>query len=191
MGQTLLKEIWSSQRRACLILGWLVVLNLVVFMALQWWGVPLVAERENQFIQRQAVLRQSVQQHSGIEAPGAAFDRAQKELTRFYKQVPRYTEFTGLIDELMTLAAMSKLELNAIRYTSKPLDSLPLVQYGVTFTVTGSYDQVKRLVHALEQSPRVMALKDIGLQYTDSERRSGVSLRLSLETYFRPDEVSS
>ncbi len=191
MGQALLKEIWGGQRRACLILGWLIVLNLVVYLALQWWGVPLVAERENQFIQRQTVLRQSVQQGSRAEAPGVVFDRAQKDLTGFYTQVPLYAEFTGLIDELMTLASMSKLELNAIRYTSKPLETLPLQQYGVTFTVTGSYDQVKRFVHALEQSPRVMALKNIGLQYTDSERRSGVSLRLSLETYFRSGEVSS
>lgn len=191
MGKALLKEVWSGQRRACLILGWLIVLNLVVYLALQWWGVPLVAERENQFIQRQTVLRQSVQQGSSAEAPGVAFDRAQKDLTEFYTQVPLYAEFTGLIDELMTLASMSKLELNAIRYTSKPLETLPLQQYGVTFTVTGSYDQIKRFVHALEQSPRIMALKNIGLQYTDSDRRSGVSLRLSLETYFRSGEVSS
>ncbi len=191
MGASLLKEIWSGQRRSCLVLGWLIGLNLMVYLTLQWWGVPLVAERENRFIQRQAELRQSVQQGSAAEAPGVAFDRVQHELTEFYTRIPPHAEFTGLIDELVTLASRSRLELNAISYSSKPLESLSLLHYGVSFSVTGDYDQIKQFVHALEQSPRVLALQDIGLQYTDGQRRSGVSLRLSLSTYFRPGEQSS
>ena len=182
MSRLMLRELWEGQRLACLVLGGLLGLNLLVYLALQWWGVPLVAARENLFIQRQAMLRQSVQQGSLAEIPEASFARAQTELTEFYTRIPPYAEFTGLIDELVTLAAMSRLELNAIRYTSKSLETLPLLQYGVSFTVSGDYEQIKKFVYQLEQSPRILTLQNIGLHYTDSPSRSGVSLRMSLET---------
>ena len=56
------------------------------------------------------------------------------------------------------------------------------MRFELNFNVSGEYEQVKRFIHSLEQSSRLLAIKQIGLQGADDK---AVSLRLNLETYFR------
>ena len=56
------------------------------------------------------------------------------------------------------------------------------MQLDLKFNVAGDYDQIKRFIHSLEQSTRLIAIKQVGLQSANDE---GVNLRLNLETYFR------
>ena len=60
---------------------------------------------------------------------------------------------------------------------------IALLQFSLNFNVMGNYEQIKKFVHSLEQSVRLITIKQISLQGADAD---GVNLRLSLETFFRP-----
>jgi len=96
--------------------------------------------------------------------------------------VPDYQEFTGLIDELLVLSSRARLNITQISYRSEMLKEAPLLQYSLDFTVTGDYEQLKKFIFALEQSVRLITIKQISLQ---SAEETGVNLRLGLETFFR------
>ncbi|MDH3809715.1 MAG: type 4a pilus biogenesis protein PilO, partial [Desulfuromonadales bacterium] len=97
--------------------------------------------------------------------------------------VPEYREFTGLIEELLVLSSQSRLNITQISYASELLKKTPLLKFDLNFSVAGDYDQVKKFIYSLEQSVRLITIKQISLQSIDNE---GVKLGLSLETLFRP-----
>ncbi|MCK4536524.1 MAG: type 4a pilus biogenesis protein PilO [Desulfuromonadales bacterium] len=185
----LVNELWRTRRTALLALVLLLALNAVIYAVMQQFVVPKVDEHEALFIQKQTEVRRLVkQQSSASESPEQIFLRAGQDLEAFYRALPEHREFTSLVDELMTLASMSGLHLTQIAYNPEQLKEMELLRYTISFTVGGDYGQIKKFIHTLEQSPRVMAIRDILLHHEAGSRQPGVRLRLNLETYFSSEE---
>ena len=108
---------------------------------------------------------------------------ASQDLSKFQQAVPDYQEFTGLIEELLVLSGRARLNITQISYSSETLEKTPLLKFNLNFNVVGDYEQVKKFIHSLEQSVRLITIKQISLQGADGD---GVNLRLNLETFFRP-----
>lgn len=182
----MLGELWQGQRRWLVAVGLLLVVNLSLYALLQQFLVPRVAEREQRFIQRQDQARQLLHEADGMaDTPERHYLRTRQDIERFLSIVPDYEEFTGLIDELLVLAYRSDLTIRQITYATEELQSVALRQYNLAFTVNGSYENLKQFIHALEQSPRIMAIEQIALNTRDRDSGQEVSLRLSLQTVFR------
>lgn len=183
------EQLWQSQRGLLILLGVLLALNLLLFAALEQWLVPRVAEQENRFLQRQAEVRKLLHnQSSAAITPEQLYVLASQDISRFQQAVPEYQEFTGLIEELLVLSSQARLSITKISYSSEELKITPLLKFSLNFNVVGDYGQVKRFVHSLEQSARLITIKQISLQGADDD---GVNLRLSLETFFRPGSRES
>jgi type IV pilus assembly protein PilO len=179
----MLEQLWKVHRSALLFLAVLVVLNLSLFVALEKLVVPRVAEQEGLFLKQQAEIRKLLHNKGGeARNPEQLYVLASQDISRFQQAVPEYQEFTGLIEELLVLSSQAGLNITQIGYSSTELKESPLLKFSLNFNVSGSYGQVKKFIHSLEQSVRLITIKQISLQGSDDK---GVSLRLSLETFFR------
>lgn len=179
----LARQLWTSQRILLLLLGALLVCNLLLFTCLELFLAPRVAEQKSHFLKRQAEVRQLLRNRGGAaNTPEQGYFMAAQDVEEFYQAIPDYQEFTGLIEELLVLTSSARLDITKISYNSKQLKESGLLQFELNFNVAGEYAQVKKFIHSLEQSRRLLAIKQIGLQGAKDET---VSLRLNLETYFR------
>jgi Tfp pilus assembly protein PilO len=176
-------QLWGSHRRSVILLGVLLILNLLLFAVIEQFVTPRVAEQKSRFLQRQAEVRQLLRNRGGAtNTPEQAYFMAVEDLSKFHQMIPDYQEFTGLIEELLVLSSRAGLNINRVAYNSSPLKESGLLKLDLQFNVVGDYDQIKTFIHSLEQSARLIAINQIGLQGADDE---GVNLRLNLETYFR------
>jgi len=185
----LLEQLWKTQRSLLILIGVLLVSNLLLVALLDQWLVPKVTEQESRFLQRQTEVRQMMRnQGSAAITPEQLYLLASQDVVKFQQAVPDYQEFTGLIEELLILSSHAHLNITQINYTSEELKQSPLLKFSLSFNVAGDYEQVKKFIHSLEQSVRLITIKQISLQSSDND---GVKLRLNLETFFRPGSRES
>jgi len=159
----------------------LLLANLALGVTLRLYLVPTVSEREQLVIRRQAELRSG-----GGDSPAQLLAQGEKDLAAFSEKIPPHREFTGLIVELQGLAEEAGLDLDQVSYKPVQEKESDLLRYTLTFTVVGGYRDIKQFIHALEQSSRLMILRQIGLQGVDEDTATDVRLQMSLETFFRP-----
>ena len=176
----IISQIWVFHRRLILLLGFLLLANLVMIIVLEQQVVPRIVEQEKDFLLRQAEVRQLLHnQGGGARTPEQAFILANQDLSRFRENIPEYSEFTGLVEELLVLSNRARLNIAQINYQPESLSENGLLRYELSFNVSGEYENIKQFIHSLEQSQRLMSISQVGLQGTDGE---GVSLRRHLET---------
>lgn len=181
----LLQAIWRTHRNLLILVGALLFFNLALYLVLQQFVVPRVEQREQDFIGRQAEARQLVRRSGGYaDTPEQHYVKTMRDIAEFRRIVPQHYDFTGLIDELMVLAYRADLNIDQISYDQENLEKLDLLQYELAFTVTGPYAQIKQFIHALEQSPRLMGIRQIALNSKVDDGSTRVTLRLMLETVF-------
>ena len=176
-----LKQLWAGHRVLLSTVAVLLAANIFAGMALQMYLVPTVSQREQELIRRQAELRSG-----GGDSPAQLYAQGEKDLATFRGKIPPHREFTRLIAELHNLADAAGLDLNQVSYRPEESKESKLLSYTLSFTVVGSYREIKQFIHALEQLPRVIVLRQIGLQGVGQEGDTDVRLQLSLETFFRP-----
>ena len=186
--ESLLVAAWRFNRKYPLIILGLLLLNLAVYFLMVYLVTPWVGELERRFIEQQAQVRQTQQGLAALATPQTIFRRGQSDLQSFRDQVPLRSEFPALMSDLYLLARKAGLDIERITYDPKLLTEAELLRYGLVFAVAGDYGQVKRFVHSLEQSSRLIAIEEIALSAGENEQgQSSVLLRLRLSTYFKAD----
>ena len=179
----LLELLWRTHRGSLLLLGTLLALNVLLFVALNQFIVPNVVEEETRYLKRQAEVRQLLRNQGGnAETPEQLYVLASQDVSKFEQSIPEYRDFTALIEELLVLSNHARLNLTQIRYSSEGFKKSPLLKFSLNFNVAGNYEQVKKFIHSLEQSSRLISIKKISLQNVEG---NAVQLGLSLETLFR------
>lgn len=178
----MINHLWGNHRNALVLLFALLLLNIVLLVVVQQYLSPRVLDKEDRFLKRQAEVRDILHNQSGAtQSPEQQYVLGSQDLSRFHQAVPPYQEFTGLIEELLVLSGDSRLNIAQISYASENVKGSDLLRLNLNFNVLGNYDDVKKFIHSLEQSKRLLAIKQISLQ---GESGQAVNLRLSLDTYF-------
>lgn len=177
-----LGQLWSGHRVLLSVVGLVLLANIALGLTLQQYLVPTVNEREQQLIQLQAELRGG--SVTG-DSPAQLFAQGEKDLGVFREKIPPHREFTGLIVELQNLADEAGLDLAQISYGHEQEKDSDLLRYTLSFTLEGSYRDIKQFVHAMEQSRRLIIIEKMGLQGVGQDSDTDVRLQLSLETFFR------
>jgi type IV pilus assembly protein PilO len=182
-------QLWKSQRGMLVLVVILLIMNLVLFVAVDQVLVPRVTAQETLFLQQQAELRALRHKQGGAAGtPEQIFVLASQDASRFRQAIPDYEEFTGLIEELLVLSNRARLDITRISYAPEELKEAPLLKFNLNFNVAGDYEQIKKFIHSMEQSVRLLVIKQITLQNSDEK---DVTLQLNLETYFRPGSRES
>ncbi len=90
--------------------------------------------------------------------------------------------FTRLLREVRNLARQAGLQPNAFSYPKQVLTGEGLVRRSITFSVTGNYEQVRRLINFFELTEQFVTLEDIQLSGDGGADR--LAIRLSFSTLF-------
>lgn len=95
--------------------------------------------------------------------------------------------FTKVASEIRELARRSGLEPSSVSYPSEEIEDYGLVKREFTFTVTGTYVELRRFVNLLEVTPTFITLEQVGLS---GEKGAELQIRLTLSTLFA-DETAA
>lgn len=187
---SIIKVLWVQNRGMTLLV---VVLFLANFGA--YLGQTLIMDKQltdlrTEVLGRQQSLRKLQQQKNAGSMPVSAVTQVENELTRFRKLIPQERELSGFIGDLYTYASSSKLNIKQISYSPDRDEELGLVSYGLRFSVSGQYRQLKKFIYLLERSERILIISDISLSggQSSKEKSGVVTLQIQLKTFFSGDD---
>lgn len=179
---------WRLNRPLPVAVALLLLANLGLFAWIAYGVSPRISELERRYIERQAFARQAGQQRERDLSPQERYRQTEADLQTFHLAIPPRSQFTDLIKELFTLAGEAGLNIERIAYDPKQMAEKGLLRYSLNFSVGGDYGQVKKFVHSLEQSRRIVAIEEISLSGGENPEGDGVRLNIRLSTYFHSDE---
>lgn len=178
--KSVLVAVWSAHRLLLLGLGSFFGLNILLFSLLYFGIAPKLAQTEREL----ALLQQQLRRNDTV-APQQAYAEGLKDYERFRALLPSLRNFSELIGDLYSLAEQCNLEISQIGYTQKELSETGLLAYALRFSLTGTYDELKRFIYGLEESKRLVVIEQVTLNTAKGEEGAAlVSLNLSLTTYF-------
>lgn len=185
--EPLWKAVWRVNRVLPLCLVGLFCINILLFTYLSYFLEVEASTIHPELIRLQAEERRTQTGRGDSESPVVIYTRGVEDLQKFRQAIPSKTELTGLIDELFSLADSAGLKINSVRYNSKNDPEFKLLHYEINYQVTGTYKQIKKMVHMIEQSGRLISINELSLD--SAEKGKSVSLSLALKTYFRTDQA--
>jgi len=183
-----LQAIWQQNRSWPIILSVLLLLSIGLFFINQNFVAPGVDALERDYISLQDRSREARKVKAAADSPIAVYQRGIDDLEKFRALIPIRDNFTELVAELFRLAGKANLNISNVNYKPKVLEDYDLLQYGLVFSVNGSYDQLKKFIALIETSERLIAIEGIGLR-SDLRSVNMVNLQLQLATYFKADAV--
>ena len=145
----------------------------------------LVAEKASLEKRRDEARRRT----ESAEASERRLFETQEALTAFFSETlgKREERIAPLIEEIYATTRAAGLRPDAIAYTSTDepgTDSLTM-----TFSVSGPYADVKRLLAGLERSRRFLVVEQVGLSGGSETDPDLVSISIILTNYFRPGSL--
>ncbi len=111
--------------------------------------------------------------------------KAQEDLEQFRKRLLTKKEFAKrVVNHLSETAKRLKLNLPAVSYKPDPVQEERLTKMDFSFTVSGSYEAIRRFIHAIETSSDFLIIEDLVLAQRSKETGSP-ELQLRLATYLK------
>ncbi len=102
---------------------------------------------------------------------------------RFSTQSRRFTAITA---EIRDLARRAGLEPSAMSYPTQEIEDYGLVKRNFTFSVQGTYQDLRRFINLLELTPSFVTLEQVSLNGEDGAK---LGIRLNLSTLFAQEET--
>lgn len=183
----LMIAVWEQNRARIIVIIVLVLLIVAVFIAQRWIFEPnlLALRTEQSRLQQHVRQRQMEFANSGV--PVSAAEQMEKNLQQFNNLVPEQVDFSSFIGELFEWAQQAGLDIHQISYQPEYDKETEYLRYGLSFSVKGSYAQVKKFIHLLENAQRILLIDKISLAGSSSGKKGKqkVNLRMELATYFQ------
>jgi type IV pilus assembly protein PilO len=187
--RALLKVVWE-QNRVILIFLAALLLTYSIFYLVESRFVDIKLERLRI---AQATLHQQLrlqqQRVSRDGTPLSTAERMAKDLGEFYEKIPSKTKFADFVGDLFAWADRVELDIRQVTYQPKIESETGLLEYGLNFSVQGNYSQLKKFIHLLENSSRILIVDSISLSGKsgrDAEKNQ-VALNIKLTTYFQQE----
>lgn len=166
--------------------------GLLVVVAVVW----LTAVRETVLGRGPYLERQVKQVESDVrklEAQRATLEAAARSLVDVQQAISglRERELGSMRERLVPFlvdvvrrAGEAGLRVERISYQAKREEKSGLVHFNASYEVSGTYDQIRRCIYLLESSPQYVVIERLDLRGSDDATSLGVSVRLSIGTYF-------
>ena len=131
----------------------------------------------------EAELEKLLDEADALEAKIEALSFNQDEIRRLYEEhlSTESERLTKILVEVKDLADQSGLTPSALNYQDEELESFDLKRKAFSFGVDGSYSNLRKLIHELEQSESFLTLEQIGLAETSG---NALQIRLRISTIF-------
>ena len=183
---------WREHSVALSILGAALAACIGFFLTYRVQYESRIREVENARTAAEAKLQQARSEHASALQHLAAYKKIQADLDTIYNERWSTPEvrLTKMIGEVKRLAIASQLVPQSYGYThtedkkDTKVASVETATVGITFTVQGKYEQVRRLINLLELSPQFVIIDGIGLNGSAPGDQS-LSFSLRLKPLFR------
>lgn len=182
MNYEMLRNIYAARRKWFLFLGFLLLLNIALWLYLSSWQRPALATAQSDWMAKREALK------SG-QSLGAAtiYQNGVRDLALFDKRFIPKREFTRFINQLYESAQSNSLEMKGITYKPGAVkEARGLLSYAVTFTVSGKYASVKSFLADFSRYKEIVTLDSIALS-NPSRTEESVSLRIQMTAYLKTE----
>lgn len=196
--------IWREKRVLLIVLAVLLAANAIFFFTYRVRYQSRLDDLDARMAQAEGQLAQARGARIRAEETYRGYKRTEADVATIYNQywATQSERLTTMIAEVKKLTVAASLIPSSTGYgrhevAAKVLtrrdranqprseNTMGATEVGITFGVTGSYEQVRRLINLLELSRQFIIIEQIGL----SEGEGGkVSFNLNLKTLFRDDE---
>lgn len=185
--------IWREKRMLLLILGLLLAANTVFFFTYRLRYQNRLDDLDARLEAAETKLEQARAQRARAEASLSGYRQVERDVVEVFDEhwstEPR--RFTALVTEVKRLAVASSLVPSAISFsrgemqrvsTGRRRETLGANEVMISFSVNGSYAQVRRLINLFELSQQFVIINSISLAATEG---NSLTLNLQLKTLFR------
>lgn len=125
---------------------------------------------------------------SGLERVVAVYRENERGLGAFAKRLLGKKEFERFLGELFDFSQQAGLMLERINYDPEMHDKPGILEYRLRFNVGGRYEQIRKFISLLENSPRMIAIRT--LRFSGKEKEGeGISVTMEIDTFFRLEET--
>ena len=90
---------------------------------------------------------------------------------------------TQVIGEVKSMARQSGVSTSGFRYPDEVLEEIDLVRRQIDFSAEGSYQAMRRFIHALERSDQFLVLEEIAVSETGDDS-ANIRVRFGVSTLF-------
>lgn len=174
-------ETWSRNLWIWLLPVLLLAINLLLLTVYQTSFAQRRESLEN-ISERAGARMASLKEYRGdLQSFVGKFENQKLAIESIYSQhfATEAERFTSLLREVRQLARQAGLAPDSFSYPKEELQNEGLVRRNITFSVTGNYEQVRRLINFLELSDQFITLEEIGLSGDSGNDRLGIRLSLS------------
>ncbi|WP_303720350.1 type 4a pilus biogenesis protein PilO [Malonomonas rubra] len=182
----LLKTIWEQSRVWVYVIGILASLSIVILFY-QTQVVTLETEQlqhRQSSLQKQVLAREAKLSESGV--PVSAVELMEDNLKQFSQLIPPKQKLSDFIGELFHWADEANLEIHQVSYQPKIDKETEYLNYGLSFSLQGTYKQLKKFMYLLENSKRILIVDKIGLTgKRNKDNSTSVNLQINLTTLFQ------
>ena len=171
----------KSRQAFWIIWGAVILFNLFYYMGYVRENRRLGAKLETEYGDARRELARISRQDDTYQAYWAA----KQALQTFRRLLPEEKEMETVAGELREIIGGNGLTAEAeIRFKAEGIVDLLLLKYGMTLSLSGTYEQVKRTLADIQNSPRLFSIEKISLAAGTRDGREA-TLSLTLTTYFR------
>ncbi len=177
-------ETWSRNLWIWLLPVCVLALNVVLWGLFQGNFAERRASLENLSAGASLRLEKMKKERQAMELFLGQVDQQKAAIAAIYNDhfATEAERFTALLREVRNLARQAGLLPESFSYPKQVIDDEGLVRRSITFSVTGSYEQVRRLVNFFELSDQFITLEQIQLSGDAGNDR--LAIRLQFSTLF-------
>lgn len=182
--------IWREKRTLLIVLALLLAANVFYFVTYRVQYENRLRALDARLDEVNAQLQEAKRVRVTAERQIAEYKKIQQDVSDIYDNQwsTQARRLTALIVEVKRLAAVNQLTPPTYSFAQtaskkqNPSDKVGASQMTITFTVQGTYQQIRRLINAIELSDQFVIIEQIGLSSESGER---LSMNLQLKTLFR------
>ena len=166
--------------------GVLVLLNVIWLTGLRGALLGRGSLLAKQVSEAEAVVNKLEGQLRQLEHTARALDELQANLgeLRERRLGPMRKRLVPFLRDVVTRTQESGLQPERVAYAVHRETKTGLVYFSGTYSVKGSYDQIRRCVFLLESSPEFVLLDGLGLRGDEGTSSLDVEVQLNVGTYF-------
>jgi Type II secretion system (T2SS), protein M subtype b len=191
--------IWREKRVLLLVLAVLVLGNVVFFFTYRVQYQSRLNDLDTRLEQAEARLEEVRRARASAERTLEGFRAVEKDVALVYDDYwsTEGRRLAEMIGEVKRLAVASSLVPTSYTFTrceaagggeAQKKSEVGAVEVGVQFVVTGTYEQVRRLINLLELSRQFVIIDQISLAAAEGDQ---LTLNLHLKTLFRDASVAA
>lgn len=189
--------IWREKRVLLIALGVLLAANVFFFLTYRIQYQSRLDAIDSRVSQLQEELEQARLARVRSEKQQQSYQKVQRDIAQVLNELwsTQPERFTRLVSEIKRLAEASNLSPQSYSFTRTESEgertrqqqrlNIGAVDVGIDFSVTGTYQQVRRLINLLELSQQFVIINGIALTAPDENT---LTLNLHLKTLFREEQ---